>query len=151
MNTQKLLTIAEIKVSYNPSIANHPCIKSSDEAYRVVKPFYSDDTISLQEQFVVIYLNRQNKVLGVYPLSKGGITSTVADPRLIISIALKSAAVGLILVHNHPSGNVQPSAADREITAKINETCKLLDITVLDHLILVQNGEYLSFRDEGIL
>ncbi|MBU3714105.1 MAG: DNA repair protein, partial [Ferruginibacter sp.] len=135
MKKDSLLTIAEINVSYKPNITSSPSVKSSFDAYNVIRQFYSDDTIALHEQFYVIYLNRQNKVLGVYPLSKGGITSTVADPRIVISVALKCAAVGLILVHNHPSGNLQPSDCDKEMTRKIVDTCNMLDIKVLDHLI----------------
>ena len=80
-----------------------------------------------------------------------GITGTVADPKLILGLALKSAATGIILAHNHPSGNLQPSIQDKDITKKIQEACKLLDITLLDHLIVVPEDAYFSFADEGFL
>jgi DNA repair protein RadC len=81
--------------------------------------FFPEETISLQERFVAAYVNRANRLIGVCNISTGGITGTVADPKLIIAVALKSAATGIILAHNHPSGNLQPSEADKEITKKI--------------------------------
>lgn len=98
---------------------------------------------------MVLYLNRANKVIGSYELSKGGITATIADIRIILSVALKTLATGLILAHNHPSGNLKPSEADVCLTNKIKEAAKLMDIQVLDHLILVEGG-YFSFSDEEI-
>jgi DNA repair protein RadC len=89
-------------------------------------------------------------VIGSYQLSKGGLTGTIADVRLILSVALKTLATGLILAHNHPSGNLKPSEADKQITSKIRQAAKLMDIEVLDHMILSSNG-YFSFTDDGIL
>jgi DNA repair protein RadC len=83
-------------------------------------------------------------------LSKGGIIGTIADVRLILSVALKTLATGLILAHNHPSGNLKPSEADKQITIKIRQAAKLLDIELLDHIIISSEG-YCSFMDEGIL
>ena len=143
--------LAEIEVSYRPKKVHHPIIKSSADVYYHLIRFFPEETISLQEQFVVGYVNRANRLIGVYELSKGGITGTVADPRLILSVALKTAATGIILAHNHPSGNLQPSLQDKEITKKIQEACKLLDITLLDHLIVVSDGAFYSFADEGQL
>lgn len=88
-------------------------------------------------------------MLGVYPLSTGGITGTMVDIRLILSVALKEAATGIILAHNHPSGNLQPSSADRDLTAKIKDACKYFDISLLDHLIIAPDRKYYSFADEG--
>jgi DNA repair protein RadC len=143
--------LAEIEVSYRPKKVQHPIIKSSADAYSHLLKFFSDETISLQEQFVVGYVNRANRLMGVYEMSRGGITGTVADPKLILGVALKSAATGIILAHNHPSGNLQPSIQDKEITKKIQQACKLLDITMLDHLIVVPEASYFSFADEGLL
>lgn len=137
-------------VSYHPDNEHKPTIKSSQDAYNHIKEFFSPDTIALQEQFVAAYLNRANKIIGVYVVSKGGITGTVADPRLILSVALKVAATGIILAHNHPSGNLKPSGADEEITRKIKEGAALFDITLLDHLILTADSKYYSFKDEGL-
>ncbi len=85
-----------------------------------------------------------------YQLSKGGITGTIADVRLILSVALKTLATGLILAHNHPSGNLKPSEADKKITNKIRQAAKLLDIELMDHIIISNEGYY-SFMDEGVL
>ena len=100
---------------------------------------------------MVGYLNGANRLLGIYEVSKGGITSTVVDIRLILSVALKSAATGIILAHNHPSGNLQPSIQDKDITKKIQEASKLLDLTLFDHLIVISDSAYYSFADEGQL
>ena len=143
--------LAEMEVSYRPKKVHHPIIKSSSDVYFHLLRFFPEETISLQEQFVVGYVNRANRLMGVYELSKGGITGTVADPRLVLSVALKTAATGVILAHNHPSGNLQPSLQDKDITKKIQEACKLLDITLLDHLIVVPEDAYFSFADEGLL
>ena len=122
--------IAEIKVSYKPKLMEGPRITSSSSAYEQLKTFYPKDTISLQEHFVILYLNRANNIMGV---------------------ALKSMACGIILSHNHPSRNLLPSSADREITNKIKEVCKLMDINLLDHIILSPEGTFYSFADEGDL
>ena len=102
------------------------------------------------EVFAVMFLNRANKVNHFEIISTGGITGTVADPRIILRKALEHDAVNIILCHNHPSGSLKPSRADEQLTAKIKEAAKLLDLTVLDHLIVSENGYY-SFADEGIL
>jgi DNA repair protein RadC len=143
--------VAEISVSYKPSKAHKPIIKSSEDVYFHLLKFFPEDTIALHETFVVGYLNRANRLIGVYELSKGGITGTVADPRLVLSVALKTAATGIILAHNHPSGNLQPSSADIEITKKIESACKFLDIKLIDHIIISPTGEFYSFIDEGLL
>ena len=102
------------------------------------------------EVFAVLFLNQANKVMHYEVLSEGGITGTVADPRIILRKALSHDAVNLILCHNHPSGSIKPSRADRELTAKIKEAALLFDMTVLDHIIVSEDGHY-SFADEGIL
>jgi len=102
------------------------------------------------EVFGVVYLNGSNKIIRWEILSKGGITGTVADPRLIMKKALEEEATALILVHNHPSGNLKPSRADEDLTRKIKSAAALFDIRVLDHLIVSQEG-YFSFADEGLL
>ena len=144
-------TLSEIHVSYKPGLeSSTTIITNSKDAYDILRVLFSPDTISLQEQFVVLYLNRANRVIGSYQLSKGGITGTIADVRLILSVALKTLATGLILAHNHPSGNLVPSEADKQITSKIKQAADLLDIKLLDHIILSFKGYY-SFVDEAIL
>lgn len=102
------------------------------------------------EVFVVVFLNRANKVLHHETISEGGITGTVADPRIILKKALEHNATSIILSHNHPSGNLKPSRQDEELTFKIKEAAKYFDIAVTDHIIVSDEG-YFSFADEGIL
>lgn len=103
-----------------------------------------------REVFAVVFLNRANKINHFEIVSEGGMTGTVADPRVILKKALENDAVSLILCHNHPSGSLKPSRADEELTHKIKEAAKYFDIKVLDHLIVSDDGYY-SFADEGIL
>jgi DNA repair protein RadC len=104
----------------------------------------------LHEVFAVAFMNRANKINHVEVISMGGITGTVADPRIILKKALEHNAVNIVLCHNHPSGSLQPSRADEVLTKKIKEAAALLDINVVDHLIVSEHGYY-SFADEGIL
>lgn len=144
--------VAEIEVSYKPTISNNPVVIRSEDAYIELRDFFPDELIQLQEQFAVIYLNRANRIIGIYRLSTGGITGTVADPRLILGTALKVAATAIIIAHNHPSGNLNPSRADEELTRKIKEACKCMDINLSDHIILsAVDSKYYSFADEGLL
>lgn len=103
-----------------------------------------------REVFAVVFLNRANKVNHFEIISEGGITGTVADPRVILKKALEEDAVSIILSHNHPSGSLKPSRADEELTLKIKEAAKYFDIRVIDHIIVSEDGYY-SFSDEGIL
>jgi DNA repair protein RadC len=102
------------------------------------------------EVFAVIFLNRANKIKHFEIVSEGGITGTVADPRIILRKALDEDAVSIVLCHNHPSGSLKPSRADEELTFKIKEAARYFDIRVLDHIIVSENGYY-SFADEGVL
>ena len=126
-------------------------ITSSERAYELLLKSYNKNTICCQEQFNVLFLNNVNQPLGIYKASKGGITGTVADIRLILGMALKSLATGLILSHNHPSGNLKPSDADILLTKKFREACKLLDISLLDHIIISPYGGNYSFADNGLI
>jgi DNA repair protein RadC len=103
-----------------------------------------------REVFGVVFLNQANKINHFEIISQGGITGTVADPRIVLKKALQEDAVNLILCHNHPSGNLRPSRADEELTQKLIEACRFFDIKVLDHIIVGEDG-YFSFADEGIL
>jgi DNA repair protein RadC len=102
------------------------------------------------EVFAVIFLNRANRITHFEIVSEGGMTGTVADPRIILKKALEENAINIILSHNHPSGSLKPSAADEELTRKIREAARLFDIRVLDHIIVSEDG-YFSFADEGLL
>jgi len=142
--------VSEIQISYHPTKRKEVVISTSSDAYEELKMWFPEETIALQERFVVLYLNRANKVLGAFLASSGGITGTVADPRLIMSVALKTAAVGIVLAHNHPSGNLKPSRADELLTKRIQEASLLLDMHLVDHLILSSQG-YSSLADQGML
>jgi DNA repair protein RadC len=102
------------------------------------------------EEFWVMTLNRKNTVMNAYKISEGGITATVVDQRKIFKLALDDKSVSIILFHNHPSGNLKPSESDNQLTKKLKEGGKLLDISVIDHLIIVQSAYY-SYADEGML
>lgn len=144
------MEIAEIKVSYSNNLKDTVQISDSNSAYKVLLESWNKDTLELQEEFKVILLNRNNKALGIYNLSKGGTSSTTVDIKLIFAVALKSNAHSIILGHNHPSGNLKPSDADKNITAKIKKAGQYLDISLLDHLIITKTNYY-SFSDKGIL
>ncbi len=144
--------VAEIELIYKLKVkaSERPMISTSKDAYEVLKQCWDENKIDLLEQFKILLLNRSNKVLAVYEVSSGGITGTIADPRLIFTAALKVNTVSIILAHNHPSGNLKPSRADEELTSKIKEAGKFLDIKVLDHIVL-SSDSYFSFADEGLL
>ena len=147
----KIPTIS-LSVKYSEDVKQSELTKlnSSTEVYEVVKKCFNPDTFLFQEQFIVLMLNNSNKVLGFYPMSIGGLSSTIVDIRLIFSTAIKTLATSIILAHNHPSGSLQPSQADKSITQKVKEAGQLLDIRLLDHLI-VTDESYFSFADEGEL
>lgn len=147
---EKITKAKEIKVSYQNGCGE--IVNESKKAYEICKQAFSlsEACISLREHFFILFLNRSNKVIGYYQLSAGGISGTVADPKLAFSIALKCLASSIILCHNHPSGNAKPSEVDISLTRKFKEGGKLLDIAVLDHLILTEEGFY-SFADEGMM
>jgi DNA repair protein RadC len=144
------MDVAEIKVSYSTNPNKRIMLNNSKDTYNLILSKWDKDIIEFQEESKVIFVNRANTVLGVFPLSKGGLSGTVVDIRIILSVALKCHASGIFLVHNHPSGNLKPSEADRQITRKLKEACVLLDITLIDHLIITKTGYY-SFADEGQL
>jgi DNA repair protein RadC len=152
MEKTATMQVAEITLCYKPAISNKPIVTTSLDAYNVIYSFFDADNIALQEQIVVLYLNRANRVIGIYKLSTGGITGTVVDIRLILSVALKSAATGLIIAHNHPSSSLKPSRQDEDISSKLTAAGNLMDIKLFDHLIVCpEEGKYLSFADEGFM
>lgn len=124
-----------------------PKIASSRDAYDLVKADLLDIA---HEEFWIVLLNRANRVIKKSQISQGGVSGTVADPKIIFKVALEELASGIILAHNHPSGNLTASQADLDLTRKLKEGGKLLDIQVLDHLI-VAGQRYFSFADEGVL
>lgn len=144
--------VAEIKLSYSPVIkaCDRPKVSTSRDCELHFRKTWNPDTLELFEEFKIMYLNRGNRVLGIYPLSVGGITGTVADPRLILAAALLTSCSGLVLAHNHPSSNLTPSQSDIDLTKKIKNACKYHEIQLLDHMIITATS-YFSFADSGIL
>lgn len=126
---------------------DHTTVSSSRDIAAYLQPRLMDYR---HEVFAVLFLNRANKIRHFEIISEGGITGTVADPRIILRLALEKEAVSIILCHNHPSGNLKPSRADEELTMKIREAAKFLDVKVLDHIIVSDEG-YFSFADEGLI
>lgn len=147
-----VMDIPEIKIRYNRSAHKKffGKITSSKDVSEFLRKTYQRGEVQLQEQFIVIYLNQSNTIVGYYKHTKGGITATIADVRLILSVGLKCAAVSIILAHNHPSGNTKPSDADIQLTRKIKEAAKLMEISLLDHIIITKES-YHSFADEGLM
>ncbi|MCJ7820953.1 MAG: JAB domain-containing protein [Bacteroidales bacterium] len=126
-------------------------IKSSQDAADYLRLMYDEDTLEVSESVVVVYMNRSNNSIGWFKVSQGGISGSVIDVRLILATALKCLSSGMIICHNHPSGNTQPSDADVRITQKLKEAGSLMDIQLLDHIILTPEGSHYSFADEGKL
>ncbi|WP_299387126.1 DNA repair protein RadC [uncultured Lacinutrix sp.] len=122
-------------------------ITSSKSVFELMQPLIGELP---HEEFWIVYLNNSNKVIQKNQLSKGGITGTLVDVRLALKIALEVGAIGIILAHNHPSGTLKPSQADKDLTLKLKTAGQSLDIKVLDHLIITESA-YFSFADEGIL
>ena len=142
--------ICEIKVSYINDSKDKTKISGSNMAYKLFLDSWNKGTIQLQEEFKILLLNRANQVLGIYFLSKGGVSGTLVDPKLVFSVALKCNASGIIMAHNHPSGNLYPSENDKALTKKLISAGNFLDIKILDHIILTSGG-FFSFSDEGIM
>ena len=144
--------VAEIRLSYHPAVrpSQRPKVSTSIEVYNIFRDTWDDDRLELQEQFKVMLLNRTNRVLGIVEISSGGMTGTIADPKLVFAVALKSGACSVILAHNHPSCQLKASEADIALTQKLSLAGQFLDLPVLDHIILTAEG-YLSFIDQGLM
>lgn len=149
MNTSKIPEIT-IAVSFDKNVKKSELLKIDDSksCADVFRQIFDADRFDWVEEFMILCLNQNRKVVGFHKISSGGMTGTVADPKVILTVALKSLATGIVLAHNHPSGNLMPSQADIQLTQKIKTAASYLDIKVLDHLILSSEGYY-SFADEG--
>jgi len=152
INKEALTKVAEVELVYKSKVkaSERPVVQSSADAANILRILWEEGKMELVEQFKVLFLNRSNKVICIYNVSSGGVTGTVADPKLIFMAALRVNAVSIILCHNHPSGSLKPSKADEELTLKIKGAGTFLDIKVLDHVILTSES-YFSFADEGLL
>ena len=133
--------MAEIEIHYKNKVSLNslPKVGCSKDTVDYLRAIWSPH-IDRIEEFLVICLNRANKVLGFSVIGQGGLSGTVADPKVIFQVALKANASSIILAHNHPSGNLKPSTNDVELTKKIQSAGKFLDLTVLDHIILSAKG-----------
>lgn len=151
--TKNITTISEVKLTYQSKIkaSDRIRISGSLDAFNVLWEHWDHSTIEHIEEFKILLLNRSNHVLGLAELFRGGGSGTVIDQRVIFQYCLKANAHGLILAHNHPSGNLKPSEADITITRKIKEGSVLLNVSLLDHLIITPDKAYFSFADEGLL
>ncbi|PRX53950.1 JAB domain-containing protein [Flagellimonas meridianipacifica] len=145
--------VSEIKVSYSEKIPVRLRYKvnSSQAVAEVLYRYWDRETIQLNETFKVVLLNNGNRIKGIYEVSKGGITGTMVDLRILFAVILKSLSVAIILAHNHPSGTLRASKADEDLTHKIKRAAELFDVKVLDHILLAPNGNYYSFADNGLL
>ena len=146
-----LFSVSEIELSYKSKVkaSDRPKIICSRQSYDILLHHWSDQ-LEWVEEFNLLLVNRANRVLAFYNVSKGGVSGTVVDAKVVFAAALKLRASGIILSHNHPSGNLQPSIQDLALTKKLVAGAKLLDLTILDHLIITPYAYY-SFADEGKL
>ncbi|MFY0644722.1 MAG: DNA repair protein RadC [Bacteroidia bacterium] len=142
----EIIACLEIARRYAPSKQGEvTLINSSLDAYHY---FYPELETKLYEEFWILLLNRRNQVIKPYRISEGGVSGTLADPKKIFKAALENNASGIILCHNHPSGNLKPSTADKRLTIRISDAAAQLDIQLIDHLIIALGGYY-SFADDG--
>ncbi len=147
--TNELFSVSEMTPVWSKKPVTHMKVHSSKDSYDLIRPIYPQ--LDMYESFWVILLDRSNTVMGISNISIGSATGTVADPKKIFSHALITNASSIICVHNHPSNNIKPSAADIAVTKKIREAGIILDLKLLDHLIIGTGHTYYSFADEGAL
>lgn len=148
MNTSNLGELT-VGYRYKTPFKNRPKISKSDEAYKVVKHLYDKEKIGLHEQFVVLYLNHANVVIGTINLFTGTLSGIMIDNKIIVGTAINLMASGVVISHNHPSGNLSPSQSDISLTKTLADALKLMGIKLLDHLIISPENKYLSLVDEG--
>jgi len=142
--------IPEITLKYKKGNVEKITVKTSQESADVMRKFFDADTIDYTESCICLFLNRILKTIGWFKLSQGGIAGTVIDAKVVCVTALKCGASGVIMAHNHPSGDCKPSENDKKITEKVKEALKAIDIELVDHLVIGENTHY-SFADDGLL
>ena len=149
---QSLFAVNEIEIIYRNKTPyqDRIQIQSSATAYEILRHAWNENRMELVEEFKILLLDQKNNCLGISHIATGGMSACLADPKIIFATALKARATSIILAHNHPSGNLTPSDADKTLTRKIKEGGKLLDIAVFDHLIVTPHN-YCSFADEGLM
>ncbi|MCF2443300.1 JAB domain-containing protein [Dyadobacter sp. CY345] len=151
-NVSNLYQFAEVELIYKSHVkaSQRPKISGYYDVYRILLQSWDENKIGFVEQFKILLLDRANKVLGIYEVCQGGTSGVVVDVKLIFAAALKANAHGIILAHNHPSGNLTASEADRLITRRLKSAGEIMEIPVLDHLIITSEGYY-SFVEQGEL
>ena len=146
----KFNIVNEIKLSYSRKGNCERSISSSADAVDIFRAHFDADQMDYRESFFALYLDQATKVLGIKIISECGISSSLVDVRIIMQAALLCNASGIIVSHNHPSGNLKPSSADIKMTSKIKDAAKTLDISMLDHVVLTSDSHF-SFADNGMI
>lgn len=147
---ETMLSFPTVTVNYKDQDSTKRFIvRSSVDAYKAFSPVFTE-FMQHHEEFWAIYLNRGNKILGMSCIGKGGINGAVVDVRIILQTALLTNSSSIIIAHNHPGGTLCPSIIDKNVTKKIYEACKIMDMNLFDHIVLGDSGYY-SFRDEGLI
>ena len=151
-HTLHLHLVSEVQLSYKTKdkASDRPKISCPEDAYKILSSHWDLNTIEFVEEFKILLLNRANRVFGIVPISKGGVSATVVDPKLIFVAAIKANASGIIMAHNHPSGNLQASDSDKRLTYNCQQAGKYLEVPVLDHIIITKEC-FLSFSEAGLL
>lgn len=126
-------------------------LQGSEQVAKLLYQNWDKNTIGIRGTFKALFLDHSNRVKGTYQVSTDGLTEAVVDVKLLYAVVLRTVSVGLILAHNHPWGNQRPSASDKKLTKKIQQAGELFNIKVLDHLIILPDGKYFSFMDNGLL
>jgi DNA repair protein RadC len=144
--------LSEIELRYNPKVPaiKKPKIKCSSDAHKQFLELLDQTQFNIKEEAAVLFLNRSKRVIGGYKLSSGGITGTVVDIRIILGMALKCLASGILIAHTHPSGELSPSKQDLDLTIRLMDAGKLMDIELVDHLIIAKDS-YLSMAEDDLI
>lgn len=152
LSLQSLFTVNEVEIIYRNAVPyqDRIQIRSSSTAYEILRSMWDLNRMEMVEQFKILLVDQKNNCLAVSDIATGGISSCLADPKVIFTTALKARASAIILAHNHPSGNLTPSEPDKALTRRLKEGGKLLDIAILDHLIVTPHN-YCSFADDGLM
>lgn len=147
---QTVYQIAEVKLTYKTSVKTSERFKISNSAdcYKIFLQFFDADTIEHKESAWALFLNQSNQVISITKISEGSVNATLIDPKLIFQAALLVNAISVIIAHNHPSGNLTASLSDRQMTKKLADAAKVLEMNLLDHLVITNEGYY-SFADDG--
>ena len=144
------VTIPELSLKYKTSETKKIKITSPKDTYNYAKELFDADLIEYREEVIVIFCNRANNTTGFMKISSGGVAGSIVDNKMILSSALLAGSSNILLAHNHPSNNTEPSSSDKHITEKLKDAANLLDINLLDHVI-VGSDSYFSFAEEGLI